>query len=98
MVRERGNILAMSSNPVYLLKGSEDSISINRTIKIVADEGKPFVVSVTDRDYQHDPSGQALTIIFQNYYGSIEDAATEVEKQVGLSLEEGFVHNRLSMI
>jgi len=89
----------MSGNPVfYLLKPSGDSIAINRTVKIIGDEKGPFVVLVTDRDYQADPSGQSQTIVFRESYESVDDATAEAEIQVNLSLADGFLHNRMSMV
>jgi hypothetical protein len=56
----------MSTDPTifYLLKPAGDSIAINRTIKVIGEGDAPFVVLVTDRDYQADPSGQSQTIVF----------------------------------
>ena len=81
----------------YLLKPSGDSIAINRTSKVIGDDG-PFVVLVTDRDYQDDPSGQSQTIVFRESCDSIDDATAEAEIQVTLSLADGFIHNRMTMI
>ena len=66
----------MSTNPhtVYMLKPSGNSIAINRTIAVIGEGDGPFVVLVTDRDYQDDPSGQTQTIVFRESYGSINDA------------------------
>ena len=99
--RENGKISAMSTadpSTFYLLKPSGDSIAINRTIKVIGDGDGPFVVQVTDRDYQADPTGQSLTIVFRESYDSIDDATAEVEIQVDLSLADDFVHNRMDMI
>jgi hypothetical protein len=77
---ERSEISAMSTNskPVYMLRPSGDSIAINRTVKIIGDGDGPFVVLVTDRDYQDDPTGQSQTIVFRESYALIDDAAAEV--------------------
>jgi hypothetical protein len=85
----------MSTSPriFYLLKPSGDSIAINRTIKIIGDGDEHFVVLVTDRDYQDDPSGQSQTIVFRESYDSIDDATAEAEIQVNLSLADGFLRN-----
>ena len=90
----------MSTNPhtVYMLKPSGNSIAINRTIAIIGEGNGPFVVLVTDRDYQDDPSGQTQTIVFRESYGSINDARSEIDRQVALSLKEDFIHNRMAMI
>jgi hypothetical protein len=90
----------MSTSPhtVYMLKPSGNSIAINRTIAIIGEGDGPFVVLVTDRDYQDDPSGQTQTIVFRESYGSLNGARTEMDRQVALSLEEDFIHNRMTMI
>ncbi len=90
----------MSMNPriFHLLKPSGDSIAINRTIKVIGDGDGPFVVLVTDRDYQADPSGQSQTIVFRESYDSIHNATAEAEIQVDLSLADDFLHNRMTMI
>ncbi|HKF49878.1 MAG TPA: hypothetical protein VKB38_21125 [Terracidiphilus sp.] len=93
-------IHAMSTNSltVYMLKPSGDSIAINRTIAVIGEDEGPYVVLVTDRDYEYDPSGQNQTIVFRESYSSINDARCEMDKQVTLSLKEDFIHNRMSMI
>jgi hypothetical protein len=90
----------MSTNPhaVYMLKPSGNSIAINRSIAIIGEGDGPFVVLVTDRDYQDDPSGQTQTIVFREGCGSISDARSEMDRQVALSLKEDFIHNRMTMI
>ncbi len=64
----------------------------------MGDGDGPFVVLVTDRDYQYDPSGQSQTIVFRETYGSINDATAAAEVQVNVSLADGFLHNRMGMI
>jgi hypothetical protein len=90
----------MSTNPhaVYMLKPSGNSIAINRTIAIIGEGDGPLVVLVSDRDYQDDPSGQTQTIVFRESYASINDARSEMDRQVELSLREDFIHNRMTMI
>jgi hypothetical protein len=92
----------MSTSPraIYLLKpsGGGDSIVINRTVKVIGDGDGPFVVLVTDRDYVDDPSGQTQTIVFRQSYDSIDNATAAEQKQVELSLADGFVHNTIGMI
>lgn len=81
-----------------MLKPSGDSIAINRTIAVIGEDEGPFIVLVTDRDYQDDPSGQTQTIVFRESYSSINDARSEIDRQVALSLKENFIHNRMTMI
>jgi hypothetical protein len=81
-----------------MLKPSGDSIAINRTIAVIGEDDGPFIVLVTDRDYQDDPSGQTQTIVFRESYSSINDARSEIDRQVALSLKENFIHNRMTMI
>ena len=81
-----------------MLKPSGNSITINRTIAIIGEGDGPFIVLVTDRDYQDDPSGQTQTIVFRENYGSINDARSEMDRQAALSLKEDFIHNRMTMI
>ena len=81
-----------------MLKPSRDSIAINRTIKVIGDGDGPFVVLVTDRDYQYDPTGQSQTIVFRETYELIEDATAAAEEQVNVSLADDFLHNRMDMI
>jgi hypothetical protein len=81
-----------------MLKPSGNSIALNRTIAIIGEGDGPFVVLVTDRDYQDDPSGQTQTIAFRERYGSISGATSEMDRQVALSLKEDFIHNRMTMI
>ena len=81
-----------------LKPGAGDSPTINRTIMVIGDGGGPFTVSVTDRDYQADPSGQSQTIVFRESYDSIDRAEREMERQVELSLAEGLIHNRMTMV
>jgi hypothetical protein len=90
----------MSTNPrtFYLLKPSGDSIAINRTIKVIGDDEGPYVVLVTDRDYQADPGGQSQTIVFRESYVSMDDATVEAERQVHLSLTDEFIHNQMTII
>jgi hypothetical protein len=90
--------MSTNSHTVYMLKPSGDSIAINRTIAVIGEGNGPFVVLVTDRDYQDDPSGQAQTIVFRESYSSINDARSEMDRQVALSLKEDFIHNRMTMI
>lgn len=90
--------MSMDSKPVYMLKLSEDSIAINRTIKTIGDGDGPFVVLATDRDYQYDPTGQSQTIVFRESYALIDDATAEAERQVHLSLTDGFIYNQMTMI
>jgi hypothetical protein len=80
----------------YLLKPCGDSIAINRTIKVIGDG--PFVVLVTDRDYQYDPSGQSQTIVYRETYDLIDDATAAAEVRVNVSLADGFLHNQMGMI
>ena len=81
-----------------MLKLSGDSIATNRTIKIIGDDDVPIVVLVTDRDYQDDPTGQSQTIVFRESYALIDDATAEAERQINLSLTDGFTHNQMTMI
>lgn len=90
----------MSTDPrtVYMLKPAGDAIAINRTITVIGEGDGPFVVSVTDRDYLADPSGQTVTIVFRESYDSIDAATAEAKVQVDLSLADSFLHNRMSML
>jgi hypothetical protein len=84
-----------SPRATYLLKpsGDGDSIEINRTIKVIGDGDGPFDVLVAERDYLDDPSGQTQTIVFRQRYDLIDDATAAAEKQVELSLRDGFLRN-----
>lgn len=57
----------------------------------------PFVVLVTDRDYQYGPSGQDQTIVFRQSYDFIDVAMAEVDKQINLSSAEGFIRNQMGV-
>jgi hypothetical protein len=93
-----GRIFAMTSPRVfYRIKPAGDSIAINRTVKIIGDGDGPFVVLVTERDYLDDPSGETQTLVFRQNCDSI-DATAVAEKQVELSLADGFLHNKMGMI
>ncbi len=78
---------------MYRLSAAGDAIVVNRTLAIIADETGPFLVRVTDRNYQYDPSGEEQTIIFDKSFGSIADAEAGRDRQIRLSLNEGFLHN-----
>jgi hypothetical protein len=82
----------------YLIKPAGDSIAINRTVKIIGDGDGPSIVLVTERDYLDDPSGETQTIVFRQNCDSIDDATAVAEKQVNLSLADGFLHNKMGMI
>ena len=84
-------------NPVYMLRPSEDRVSIlvNRTLAVSVRDDGMFLVLVTDRDYQYDPSGQKQDVVFREAYGSLEEAKSELEKQISLSLADGLIHNML---
>ena len=45
-----------------------------------------------------DPSGETQTILFRQNCDSIDDATAVAEKQVNLSLTDGFLHNKMGMI
>jgi hypothetical protein len=83
--------------PVYMLKPGEDLVLIlvNRTLTIISQDDGKFLVSVTDRDYQYDPSGEKRDIVFREAFGSLLEAKAELEKQVNLSLAAGLIHNNL---
>ena len=80
-----------------MLKPGEDrkSILVNRTLKIIGQDDGKFLVSVTDRDYQYDPSGQTQDIVFREAFASLPEAKAELEKQIDLSLAAGLIHNIL---
>jgi hypothetical protein len=63
-----------------------------RMIKIIGDQ-TPFVVSVTDLDFEDDPTGRSETIVFRESYDSIDDAERAKERQFELSLAEGYILN-----
>ena len=83
--------------PVYMLKPGEDRVSIlvNRTLTIIGQDDEKFLVSVTDRDYQYDPSGAKQDIVFREAFASLPEANAELEKQINLSLAAGLIHNIL---
>jgi hypothetical protein len=83
--------------PVYLLKPGEDRVSIlvNRTLAIIGQNDGRFLVSVTDRDYQYDPSGQKQDIVYREAFAVLQEAKEELEKQINLSLAAGLIHNNL---
>jgi hypothetical protein len=83
--------------PVYMLKPGEDGVSIlvNRTLAIIGQEDGRFLVSVTDRDYQYDPSGQKQDIVHREAFAALQEAKAELEMQINLSLAAGLIHNNL---
>jgi hypothetical protein len=83
--------------PVYMLKPDEDRVSIlvNRTLTIIGQDDGKFLVSVTDRDYKYDPSGEKQDIVFREVFASLPEAKAELEKQINLSLTAGLIHNIL---
>jgi hypothetical protein len=89
--------MATIPDPVYMLKPSEDRVSIlvNRTLAIIGQDKGKFLVSVTDRDYQYDSSGEKQDIVFREAFASLPEAKAELEKQINLSLAAGLIHNNL---
>jgi hypothetical protein len=83
--------MSSHSRTLYMLKCGEDSLTVNRTIKLIG-EG-PFVVLVTDRNYEVDPTGRSETVVSRNGYESIDDAVSELELQINLSIADHFIHN-----
>jgi hypothetical protein len=83
--------------PAYMLKPGEDgaSILVNRTLAIIGQEDGKFLVLVTDRDYQYDPSGQKQDIVHREAFAALQEAKAELEKQINLSLAAGLIHNDL---
>ena len=83
--------------PVYMLKPGEDGVTIlvNRTLAIIGQEDGRFLVSVTDRDYQYDSSGQKQDIVHREVFSALQEAKAELEKQIDLSLAAGLIHNNL---
>jgi hypothetical protein len=83
--------------PVYMLKPSDDGVSIpvNRTLAIIGQDDGRFLVSVTDRDYQYDPSGQKQDIVYRESFVELREAIAELEKQIKRSLDAGLIHNNL---
>jgi len=79
--------------PVYMLKPGEDRVSIlvNRTLTIIGQDDGKFLVSVTDRDYQYDPSGEKQDIVFREAFASLPQAKAELENQINLSLAAGLI-------
>jgi hypothetical protein len=82
---------------VYMLRPGEDreSILANRTHAIVGQDDGRFLVLVTDRDYQYDPSGQKQDIVYRETFAELAEAKKELEKQINLSLAAGLIHNEL---
>jgi len=80
-----------------MLKPDEGRVSIlvNRTLAIIHQDDGTFLVLVTDRDYQYDPSGQKQDVVFREAYPSVEEAQSELEKQISLSLADGLIHNEI---
>ena len=80
-----------------MLKPGEDgaSILVNRTLAIIGQEDGKFLVLVTDRDYQYDPSGQKQDIVHREAFAALQEAKAELEKQINLSLAAGLIHNDL---
>lgn len=91
------SLMATIPAPVYMLKPGEDGVSIlvNRTLAIIGQEDGRFLVSVTDRDYQYDPSGQKQDIVHREAFAALQEAKAELEKQINLSLAAGLIHNNL---
>ncbi len=89
--------MATIPDPVYMLKPSEDRVSIlvNRTLMIIGQDNGKFLVSVTDRDYQYDSSGEKQDIVFREAFATLPEAKAELEKQINLSLAAGLIHNNL---
>jgi len=89
--------MATIPDPVFMLKPSEDRVSIlaNRTLAIIGQDDGKFLVSVTDRDYKYDPSGGKQDIVFREAFASLPEAKAELEKQINLSLGNGLIHNTL---
>jgi hypothetical protein len=83
--------------PVYMLKPGDGpmQILVNRTLAIIGQDDGTFLVSVTDRDYEYDPSGEKQDLVFREAYASMQEAKAELEKQIGLSLAAGLIHNEL---
>lgn len=80
-----------------MLKPGEDraSITVNRTLAIIGQDDGRLLVSVTDRNYQYDPSGQKQDIVYREVFASLQEAKEELEKQINLSLAAGLIHNNL---
>ena len=78
-------------------KTHEDGVSIpvNRTLAIIGQDDGRFLVSVTDRDYQYDTSGQKQDIVYRETFAALQEAKAELEKQINLSLAAGLIHNNL---
>jgi hypothetical protein len=91
------SFMATIPAPVYMLKPGEDRVSIlaNRTLAIIGQDDGTFLVLVTDRDYQYDPSGEKQDIVYREAFASLQDAKAELEKQISLSLAAGLIHNIL---
>lgn len=89
--------MAAIPKPVYMLKPGEDreSILVNRTLAIIGQDDGMFIVLVTDRDYDYDPSGQKQDVVFREAFASLDEAKSELEKQISLSLSSGLIHNKL---
>lgn len=83
--------------PVYMLKPGEDRVSIlvNRTLAVIGQNDGRFLVLVTDRDYEYDPSGGKQDVVYREAFASLQEAKAELEKQINLSLAEGLIHNIL---
>jgi hypothetical protein len=88
----------MSADPInqYLYKLAEGSIVSNRTISIIGEDDGSFIVQVTDRDYQYDPTGQAQTIGPRERYDSIDKAKEAAQKQFDDSIGDGFLENKIA--
>lgn len=80
-----------------MLRPGEDGLSIliNRTLEIIGQDDGRFLVSVTDRNYQYDPSGQKRDIVHREAFATLKEAEVELEKQINLSLASGLIHNNL---
>ena len=95
--RVKSSSMATIPAPIYMLKPGEDRVSIlaNRTLTIIDQGDGKFLVSVTDRDYKYNPSGENQDIIFRDAFASLPEAKAELEKQITLSLGDGLIHNIL---
>jgi hypothetical protein len=89
--------MATIPDPVYMLKPSQDRVSIlvNRTLTTIGQDNGKFLVSVTDRDYQYDTSGEKQDIVFREAFASLPEAKAELEKQINPSLAACQIHTNL---
>jgi len=88
----------MQANPdvVYLWKGTGETLEStthNRTAQIIGGGDGIFTVSVTERDYIDDPSGQRITVVFRDDFDAIDVAREELKRQVDQAIEHGYVIN-----